>query len=66
MKINDIELERPLKSLRSLLEDARVDELQSRAVELCWSEDYSVEELVCFAEFFRLSAEIEAWGESRV
>lgn len=56
MNIDGRELPTLLRTLRPLLRDARADKLQESAAELRWREDYSVEELACFAEFFRLSA----------
>ena len=64
MRINDAELDLPLMTLRALLGDARVEELQERAASLRFGEDYSAEELLCFAEFFRLCAETEARAEA--
>ncbi len=65
MKINDRELERPLVVLRLLLGDERVEELQGVAAELRSREDYTAEELMCLAEYFRLLAEGSAWVEEK-
>jgi hypothetical protein len=65
VKINEYEVPSPLKTLRVYLGDERVVELQERASALCAETDYSAEELLCLAEFFRLIAEGAAWIESR-
>jgi hypothetical protein len=45
MKIDGRELPMLLRTLRPFLGDARVDELEEMAGELCWRDDFSVEEL---------------------
>ena len=60
MRINEAEVDRPLVALRAMLGDERVEELQERAAELRYADEYTVEELLCFAEFFRLCAEVRA------
>jgi hypothetical protein len=57
MKVSGVEVGMPLVALRTILGDTRVEELQGQAAELLYREKYSVDELLCFAEFFRLMAE---------
>jgi hypothetical protein len=63
MRIDDVELERPLVALRPMLGDARVDEIGWAADAV--AEEYStVEELVVFAEHLRLFATSRARKEA--
>jgi hypothetical protein len=62
--INGIEAQLPLVAFRAVLGDERVEQLQERAAVLRFQENYSVEELLCFAEFFRLMAELASWRET--
>jgi len=66
MKIDGKELpEAPLWALRALLGDERVNEIGGIATEVLLREPYTVEELACFAEHFRLFAESRAMAEDR-
>ena len=63
MRINDVELESPLWTLRALLGDERVDEIGWAAHRVA-DEYRSVEELTAFAEHLRLFAENRARKEA--
>jgi hypothetical protein len=65
MKINNAEVDRPLVALRTILGDARVEDLQEQAATLRFSAEYPADELICIAEFFRLCAETQAWKEAQ-
>ncbi len=61
MRINDGAIELPLLTLRALLGDGRVEELQRRACPLLLG--LSADECVVVAEFARLIAEVRAEEE---
>ena len=63
MIINDDEIGRPLLTLRALLGDGRVEELQEHTHPLL--RGLSSDECVVVAEFARLTAETRAWKEAR-
>jgi hypothetical protein len=62
MRINDTELERSLVALRTLLGDARIDELCEEACRV--AHGLSTEECMVLAEALRLIAEVRAWQET--
>jgi hypothetical protein len=65
MEINDRPLlDRTLGYLRLLLGGGRVEEIGEIVAALLDTEARSVEERLCFAEYFRLYAEFEALGET--
>ena len=64
MRINDVDLESPLITLRPILGDARVDEIGEAAYTVA-GEYRSVEELAVFAEHLRLFATSRARKEAQ-
>ncbi len=66
MTINDHELTGyPLWTFRSLFGEKRSKEIGGLAVDLAISQCFSADELACFAEHFRLFAEVKAMDEER-